>query len=145
MELISNTKITIFFHSFLDFTRQDWIPRVESWYCTSQSYRKMFAARELRDSCTRGISWTQRSSRVQKNENYLSAEQCRLTVSNGRPNGDPHYSLTAGMRSVHTRLPIHAVFRAAPPGASREPRHCLNFRRSYGNICATLTFVGNNH
>lgn len=78
-----------------------------------QSYWKMSAASESRDSCTREISSTRRSSRVQKNENYLSAEQCRLTVSTGRPNSHPHYSLTAGMRSVHTRLPIHGVFRAA--------------------------------
>lgn len=49
-------------------------------------------------------------SRVQKNENYLSAEQCRLTVSTARPNDDPHYSLTTGMRSVHTWLAIHVAF-----------------------------------
>lgn len=83
------------------------------------------------------------ASRVQKNENYLSAEQCRLTVSTSRPNDDPHYSLTAGMRSVHTRLPIHVAF--CTSRALREPRRCLNFRRSYGNICAKLTLVGNNH
>lgn len=40
----------------------------------------MFAARKSRGSCIREISPTRRSSRVQKNENYLSAEQCRLTV-----------------------------------------------------------------
>lgn len=83
------------------------------------------------------------ATRVQKNENYLSAEQCRLTVSTARPNDDPHYSLTAGMRSVHTRLAIHVAFCTGQ--ALREPRRCLKFRWSYRNICAKLTLVGNNH
>lgn len=93
----------------LGFTRQNRMARVKSTYIKAS-----IVPENIR--CESGEIRIQErlaqlgASRVQKNENYLSAEQCRLTVSTARPNDDPHYSLTAGMRSVHTGLAIHVAF-----------------------------------